>query len=700
MVSNIASQPRLVDRLIGVGLAVTAFWLYFSTLAPTVLEADGGEFQFVPWLPGIAHPTGYPLYILLGWLWTHLLPVGEVAWRMNLLSAVLAAISVGLAYAVARQIVDQALPNTPFPARVIAGALSAATFAAGHTFWSQAVIAEVYALHTLFVAAILWLALSYVLASRRLEEKLPKTFRVWGDVRGKLLAFMVGLSLTHHRTIVLLLPALVLFLLAGERSAIPNLPRSEGGVSRSPSGGRDWLAYAAFLVTPLLLYLYLPLIAPITPYATLRLSETQTLTLYDNSWRGFWEHVMGSVFSAELQPSAAGSERLRLAWQLLRQQVGLVGVGLALAGLIALWQRRQWAILMLTGVGFLGFLLFNLVYFIEDVFVLFIPNWLFVSLWLGPGNLGLAHWLAQRFVQGKTGSVNSSPGLEALERRLGQRIYSFITVVLATLGLLLPLLLAISYYGEINQANNVAAREHWQTILAEPIPEGAILLSNDRNEIMPMWYYQYVEGRRPDLLGLFPLIVADPAYTNVGRVLDQALVSGRPVYLIKSMAGLEIKADLWPEGNLVRAEPNQTPATHLLNVSLPAITLPDNNITETIRLAGYDLATATVTAGNPITITLHWQAIQPLDRDYTSYAHLVNSAGQGLTQSDQRPGGDFYPSRYWQPGEIVRDRHVFIVPATAPPGQYGLRVGLYYQPEPGVIEGMGQGLDIGSLTIK
>ena len=49
--------------------------LYLRTLAPGVLGGDSGEFQFAAWLGGFAHPTGYPLYLLLGYLWTHLLPL-------------------------------------------------------------------------------------------------------------------------------------------------------------------------------------------------------------------------------------------------------------------------------------------------------------------------------------------------------------------------------------------------------------------------------------------------------------------------------------------------------------------------------------------------------------------------------------------------------------------------------------------------
>ena len=106
-----AKQSHNLDWLVSGGLVLAAFCLYLLTLAPTVLEADSGEFQFVPWLPGITHPPGYPLYTLLGWLWTHLLPLNDVAWRMNLLSAVFAAVTVGLTYAVARQLLNKVCTN-------------------------------------------------------------------------------------------------------------------------------------------------------------------------------------------------------------------------------------------------------------------------------------------------------------------------------------------------------------------------------------------------------------------------------------------------------------------------------------------------------------------------------------------------------------------------------------------------------------
>ena len=94
-----AQRHTSLDVVVALGLGGAAFALYTATLAPTVLAGDGGEFQFVLYLLGVAHPTGYPLYTLLGWAWSHLLPVGDVAYRMNLLSAAGAALAVALLFA-------------------------------------------------------------------------------------------------------------------------------------------------------------------------------------------------------------------------------------------------------------------------------------------------------------------------------------------------------------------------------------------------------------------------------------------------------------------------------------------------------------------------------------------------------------------------------------------------------------------------
>ena len=148
------------------------------------------------------------------------------------------------------------------------------------------------------------------------------------------------------------------------------------------------------------------------------------------------------------------------------------------------------------------------------------------------------------------------------------------------------------------------------------------------------------------------------------------------------------------DGNRCRDLPDQP-----LDLTLPPLEVEAGRV-EQVTLRGYDLTPATMRAGESFTVTLYWQAVTPLTIDYTSYVHLIDSQGNGLSQHDHQPGGDFYPSHYWQPDEILRDQHTLPIPAGTPPGLYQLRAGLYDQPEPGQIRGMGAGEIIGSLEIE
>jgi len=675
------SATRKFDTFIAVGLGGIAFGLYVSTLAPTVLEADAGEFQFVPWLPGIAHPTGYPLYTLLGWLWTHVFIVDEVAWRMNLFSALTGALAVGILFLVARQMFSTESGASTLSARG-AAAVSALAFAVTPTFWSQAIIAEVYALHALFVVVLLWLALKFKAAGFA-----PRSWPGW------MLAFVFGLSLTHHRTTVLLLPALGLFWWQN----VSHSPASAVSIKKYFTP-RILLVYGLLLFAPLLLYLYLPLIAPATPYSVVTLSQNQHLVLYENTLTGFWNHTMGTVFSGDLQPAAAGLDRLILAGTFLKQELGWFGIIFGLGGLLAWWRQRRFDLLWLTVAAAVAFTTFNLIYFIGDIYVLFIPVWLIACLWLGAALPAASTWVAGQLVKAKTG-FSPLPVFDGINQKMSQLVYKIVPLALAVIAGAILMTTAAARLPEISQRENTTARTRWQQILAEPIPTDAVLVSNDRNEIMPMWYFQFVHGLRPDLQGLFPLIVTDAAYANVGRVLDQALASGRPVYLTKPMEGLGLKAELEPAGSLVRASALPSSQAHNINRTLPEITL-DAGHTETVKLLGLDVLPQTAAPGESVTVTLYWQAVEPLTVDYTSYVHLTDAAGNGLAQSDRRPGGIYYPSHYWQLGEILRDRHTLILPPDTPPGEYQWRVGMYHQPEPGRIAGMGHGLPVESAKLR
>jgi hypothetical protein len=652
------------DLVLAALLAAGALALYATTLAPAVLPGDPGEFQFVPPLLGIAHPTGYPLYCLLGWAWSRLplgsplgAPAADVAYRMNLFSAVAAALAVGVTCLATLALLRQALPAlAPLPRRLVA-ALAAAILAVTPTLWSQAVIAEVYGLNILIVAWLFYLLLRWG------EE---------GKLRHLLLAALCfGLGLAHHSTTLLVAPASLAYAWlsrpgTGEAALVL---RSE--LQRHASRGLRpaHLPLLAILgLAPLLLYAYIPLRAPHTPYLRQPLDAGRELVLYEDSLPALLDFVTGGPFGGSVDLSVDLGERLAMASGFLRGELGWIGLALALVGLARLvipgGVPGRWRLLALTGLAFLALLAFNLVYTIGDIYVLFIPVYFVVTLWLAVGAGTLA-----------VGAATWRPWAAA--------------VVVAAL-FLLPLAMARGGYAAADQSGNVAAHEAWENILARPLPEGAVLVTDDRNDVMPMWYFQYVHGRRPDLLGLFPLITQEQP--TLGSILDLALGTGRPAYLIKEMPGIEVKVEVRPEAGLWRAV---GPAVQ----GEPAVARGDR-LDGLLELAGYDLSSASPRAGETLAVQLHWVPLVPLERRYHSFVHLLDAGGQSVAGSDGQPGGVFYPSTIWQPGERLADEHAFQVPAGAAPGTYRLLAGMYAFAADGSLEPLGEAVEVGSVEVR
>jgi len=130
---------------------VVALALFVATLQPGFGgPEDTPKFQFLGYALGTAHPPGYPLYSLLSHLFVHL-PIGTIAYRANLFSAVTAALACALVCMIARQI----------GARRWAACSAALAMAAGASFWLSAVYAEVYGLAALMAALTMTLLLGW-----------------------------------------------------------------------------------------------------------------------------------------------------------------------------------------------------------------------------------------------------------------------------------------------------------------------------------------------------------------------------------------------------------------------------------------------------------------------------------------------------------------------------------------------------------
>ena len=163
----------------------TALFVYWLTLAPDLTwanhGADGGELMAAAVTLGAPHPPGYPMYVLLGKLFSSL-PIGTIAYRFNLFSAVAVAVAAAFITAAARQLVDDQEPGRG----KLWGLAAGLAFAFAPLVWGQAIIAEVYGLNLAVLAALLW----------ALVGKRPS----W------LIGLLLGLGVTTHLTSWLMLP--------------------------------------------------------------------------------------------------------------------------------------------------------------------------------------------------------------------------------------------------------------------------------------------------------------------------------------------------------------------------------------------------------------------------------------------------------------------------------------------------------------
>ena len=248
-----------------IGVGLTALALYWLTAAPGLTwlhqGADGGELLAAAIVNGVPHPPGYPLYTLLLQSWlaiTAALPGGDLAWRGNLASGLASAISAGLTVWIAGRL----LPDERW--RWLWAALAGLAWAVTPLAWSQAVITEVYALHTLLVV---WLALAVLIYGRR----------------ARYAVLPIGLGMAHHLTFALLLPAAVYALAV------------------QVEGQRRWLRIGAALGAGLML-------AALLNLRTLLVAGSGPPPVnwgYADQWPGMWwlmsgEAYRGYLFSAPL----------------------------------------------------------------------------------------------------------------------------------------------------------------------------------------------------------------------------------------------------------------------------------------------------------------------------------------------------------------------------------------------------------------
>jgi hypothetical protein len=462
------------------------------TLAPTITwrnaGVDSGDFAAAVAVGGVPHPPGYPTYLVLGGVFK-LLPFGDIAYRLNLLSASCAALSAAVVGLVIYQTLAKATQHQvqsgeeakKAQVRIWLCAASASlTLAFSGIFWSQAVIAEVYALNALFAALLLYGAV-----------------RVQPDNAGWLvpgIAGLLGLSLGNHPSIMLLLPMLV-------------------WIVREVKWHR-WLTFSALLAfwAGMSVYLVIPIRAASNP----PINWGMATTIPNFLWLVSAELYRPFFFALPLQSVLARiqTESILIAagffwWGLL---VGFVG----LQKLIRLKRSLAYSSLM----TFLLISVYAIGYNTTDSYVYLLPALLIFSLWIGWGLHDIVD-LVTKLSPSRLGANN-----------------------LAIWGLmLLPLFsLVVNFsYQDISQDNEAYDYAHRSLGLVAP---GAVIIADSDSQTFALWYGRYGLAQRPDVAIVNSNLLPYPWYretlNNTHSDLLLSNQSGVPVTTLETFVEMNL----------------------------------------------------------------------------------------------------------------------------------------------------------------
>ena len=476
-----------------VALAVIAnAW---AGLMPNVGFWDTGEFQTVLPIMGTAHPTGYPTYVLLGFVVNLLLtPIGEPAFRMTVLSLLAVAVAAGATVALARRLTGS----------TILGVAGGAGLALTPVVWANATRADPHPLHLAFVAVLLLLLVTWGERHRAGE---PHANR-W--LVGAAIVF--GLSMGNHSLTLLLAVPVGLFVLATDPRIVLR--------------GRLVLACVLALVgTVVLVYLELPIRAG--------LLRAPLVYAHPETWDGFWYIALAEQFRGSLSdPLGHLSDKLGVVADLAYAQFGILTYALPFGFLAALRTVPRYA--LLTGTAMAVTLVFNTSYANADIQRYYLGPVLWAWTWLA-----ILAALVARQVGLIVDPAGTEPGREPDlgVRRPGpgalRRVAPAGIVALVAAALLVAPLWAASKESRAaaDRSEDTYARTWLDQALAAVAPDAVVV--SWWTTSTPLWYGQDVLGKRPDIFIVDDRTMLDQNLGEASDVIDR-FIGSRPVYVIRA----------------------------------------------------------------------------------------------------------------------------------------------------------------------
>lgn len=462
-------------------VAAVSLGLIAPRLMPGVGYWDTAEFQTVAPVLGTAHPTGFPTYVILGFLANLVLaPFGEPAFRMNIFSALSIAAAAGLTTAVIRALTG----------RTAVAAAAGLGFATTPIAWSIGTHADPHSLHVAFVGLVLLLL---VVWQRRRAVGAPTADR-W--LVGAAFAFAVGAA--NHSLMLLLAPGIGLYVLA-----------AQPGIIRRPRLVAACVAVLA--VTLAALYLELPIRAGI--------ARAPLVYGTPDTWSGFWYVVVAQQFHGNVGnvfgdlPTKLGS-LAAFAVSQLGPLALLVPVGFVAAA------RRFPSFALLSGVSFVVTVAFSASYTDADISRYYLGPALIAWTWLG-----ILAAVAVDHVVGLAGARAQSPARSTASPA------ATVAAVAAAIVLLAPTALVLTSRAAAADEHGNRSAQAWLDATMPAFAPRAVIVSW-WSYSTTLWYGQIIERLRPDIFIVDDRTRLDLNYGEATDVIAR-FIDTRPVYVIR-----------------------------------------------------------------------------------------------------------------------------------------------------------------------
>ena len=472
-------------------VVVFAFGIYFRTMLPSTGFWDTGEAQTVPPTLSIFHPTGFPTYEILGWLWTRV-PVGEVAWRMNLLSAVCVALAGGFVTLIAGHLIAERVRVV----RAAAAGIAGAAFAFASEPWENATRADVHAVNVLFVAVVIWLLFTW----RAAERAGSRRAGAW--LVGAAATFGVGIG--AHPLVGLLAFGIAIWLFVVDR--------------------RFWRRWRLILACAAVLA-----IGVVVPYGLLWLraiSDPEPPLFYarPDTWDRFRYLVFAEQFSSlfrefrsplsDLDLKLADVERV-LSVQFVPPAWLVVAIG---AAIVAARSLGTFAVLLLIVLG-------NVVYSMNfrdgDIDRYYMPSIVVLAPLLG---------VALATIATACSTAAAEVGRRLATTRAGRRRAAAVAGALVLgLGVVAPAASLVTGYEAHDESGNRDA-DAWVASVHELLPPNSVVVSW-WSYSTALWHHRWVLGERPDITIIDERDILDDGYRTMNNAI-RAHFGRRPVYVV------------------------------------------------------------------------------------------------------------------------------------------------------------------------